>query len=282
VSWLRKTLQAALAALSLGASVTSENCQAADRTMMAMVALKETHHLQAKDLSDYVNEHWPSLGPFKPDPESSGSEVISVSNSNGTALFAMQMDFPIPEEDWTFACQTSLGWENSCSAFRQMKGHVIVSVLHKADLSVAESTMLVSAFVQAVSAKSKSIGIFLGQAESIWSAEQWELAVMTASVEEPPYFPWIGLKTQKEESGALSVVTMGMPAFDFMNIEIQNSSGDGWETVQLVGDAASYLIKGGRAIEDGDTVGFSAEQKIRVTHEPSMLDSSSTVYRLHY
>jgi hypothetical protein len=45
-------------------------------------------------------------------------------------------------------------------------------------------------------------------------------------------------------------------------------------------DLLAYAAKRGAAVADGDTIGRSATEKLRVRHEPSPLGSGETVWRV--
>ena len=77
------------------------------------------------------------------------------------------------------------------------------------------------------------------------------------------------------------MVTRGMDAFGLMNVEIEHSTRQPNESLALASDIAYYLIKSGPVISDGNTIGHSAEEKIKITFSPSIVDKDIKV-TLHF
>jgi Domain of unknown function (DUF4261) len=282
VRWLRKATAAVSTALSvlLGSpGIASEQVSPNKSPVLAMVALLDEKIPSSQDVATYLNSNWPKAGPFESSEDGGG--LIAVNGPNGFLMSAILINLPIPAEELQFPCETATGWDDACEQMNRMSAHLIVTAMG-ADGGRKSQTFYLSAMLQAVTAQSNSPGVYVGGASSVWSREQLETATLQSTLERPPWLLWLGIKGQKESNGTLSILTIGMPEFGLMNIEVQKSTSDSGSTIEIVAAFADYLLSEGATVRNGETVGFSEDQKIRVSYAPSMLDHSQTVYFLHY
>ncbi len=247
-----------------------------------MVALEDESAGDPESTVAYLNEHWGFTGPFVAEKSEGGSAVYSITAPGGALLFVTHIDMPIPMEELQFACETSMGWVEACDQLKRMKSHAIVASMGSDHMDTSRLVFIESIVTQAVAAQSKPIGVYLGGAESVWSDKQWSEMTLSSTEADPPYLLWIGLKAQKNADGSTSVATRGLTSFNSMNVEVQNTTRDGNEALEFVADTATYLISSGATINDGDTIGSTVDEKIKITYGPSFLDPEATVYQVHF
>ncbi|MFT5735509.1 MAG: hypothetical protein ACJA2W_001764 [Planctomycetota bacterium] len=65
-----------------------------------------------------------------------------------------------------------------------------------------------------------------------------------------------------------------------MEIEMPPCSTEYDEVFELVYGVAAYLVAQGPVISDGDTIGGTEEDRIKVIYGPSMLDEDIEVYQI--
>ena len=65
-----------------------------------------------------------------------------------------------------------------------------------------------------------------------------------------------------------------------MDVEIPNSTKDAAGTYEFLTNIALYLLDNGLIIKDGDTVGESAEERIKAIYAGSLVDPLKTVIQL--
>ena len=78
----------------------------------------------------------------------------------------------------------------------------------------------------------------------------------------------------------IGLYTLGMSQFGLMDIEVDRCKMDLEDLFEFVSNIAHYLIQSGPVIEDGNTVGGSADERILVRHRASMIDADRQVYRI--
>jgi Domain of unknown function (DUF4261) len=95
-----------------------------------------------------------------------------------------------------------------------------------------------------------------------------------------PFSLWVLIQFSKQPNGNILISTIGMRDFDKMEIETESSLPLD-QTFDLVRKLGSHILNSGVVIKDGDTVGLSETQKIKVRHARSFRpDVNEPVYWL--
>jgi Domain of unknown function (DUF4261) len=245
---------------------------------LAMLALSDSNLPASADVAAYIREHWPNLPALM--AVEGDRDSISFETDEGYLIYAGLIDAPIPPGELDFPCATNFSWEGACNAIGKMHAHAIITTL-PLDGKPTKAHVYNTAMVQAVSALSNSVGIYWGNGSNFWSPEQFAAAALTASFEDPPYLLWVGHKMQREADGSMSFFTIGMPHFGTRDVEVQHSRADVSSTFDIMRFVSLYLAAHGPVIKDGETIGRSADEKIKVTVGPSVYDPKRVVYRLN-
>ena len=75
-------------------------------------------------------------------------------------------------------------------------------------------------------------------------------------------FVWLGLAN---DDGKLRGYTMGMENFKKLEMEFLNYSGEPHEFLSFMLAIVSYIVEGDVILDDGETIGFSEDQKFKIT-----------------
>lgn len=102
-----------------------------------------------------------------------------------------------------------------------------------------------------------------------------------AAVQSGVAFPlWVLVQFSRQPNGNMLISTLGMHAFEQMEIETESALPLD-QSVDLVRKFGSYILTQGPIVRDGETVGFDAEQRIKVRHVRSFRpDTNENVYWL--
>lgn len=284
---MKRLIAAAMTSLSFlwGGAKAEETNRQPGNTVIAMVVLREAELPNPDKLTAYVKEHWPFATEFGKAEIAEGTIFFGnddADSSNTSELtFVALMDAPIPSDELDYPCNTALGWPRACAELGKSKAHLIVSVeggSHSAAERHPRATMLAQACLDATN----GLGVYLGDADTVWSPVAFRTGALAMTPDDPPYVLWMGLKGSKDEGNTVSVITSGLPSFGLMNVEVQRSHKNISDVFSFVGDIALYMLKSGDVIKDGDTIGSTAEEKIKVTHSPSITGSGETIFLAHY
>lgn len=276
---MRKIFAPLLAGLTAMFAQSPRAEPAADgKIALAFVIVSSDKLPPPAEVINYAKGTWPALDFYSAGKSREG--VIMFTGKGKELGVITLIEAPYPADELQYPCETAYGWPDACAALDEGKAHLIVTAFggNNRMADHIRATML----VQAAASLTNAIGVYWGTGESVWSRDQFDLGTRTMSEEDPPIPLWIGFKVQAESDGISSLVTRGMDAFELMNVEIQHSTRQPNNSLALASDIAYYLIKSGPVINDGDTIGHSAEEKLKITFSPSIVDKDITVYRLHF
>ncbi|HEV3146172.1 MAG TPA: DUF4261 domain-containing protein [Gemmataceae bacterium] len=102
---------------------------------------------------------------------------------------------------------------------------------------------------------------------------------MTAP-EAPPLYLWVDLRAFRNEDGTTGLFTTGLTPLGHMEIEIPRIDMPPGELREWLLNIMYYLLENGPVLKHGETIGMSAEHKIRVRHAPSSFGHPGKVIRL--
>jgi hypothetical protein len=91
---------------------------------------------------------------------------------------------------------------------------------------------------------------------------------------------WIDHRLWGDEDRRVSFATTGLSAFGLPEIEADGARWGPGELLKFCVNLVTYVIKRGAPIPDGDTIGRSATEKIKVRHAPSMWQREGLVMKL--
>jgi hypothetical protein len=95
-----------------------------------------------------------------------------------------------------------------------------------------------------------------------------------------PFSLWVLIQFSKQPNGNVLISTLGMRDFEQMEIETESALPFD-QTLDLVRKLGSYILVNGPVVKDGETMGLTAEQRIRVRHVRSFRpDVNENVYWL--
>jgi hypothetical protein len=215
-----------------------------------------------------------------------GSKVTVQDASDGVWVFDVPdlghpfvsfMPAPIPGGEAESAADNIL-WPNG-SQFASHRSHVIVGSAgaHRDRIAAMLAlTRIATATLRAFD----GTAVYWGSGSVTIPREEFLSLAEDASEEHLPLFLWCRLQPFKTEENKLGFYTIGLNQFGLMEIEVDESSWEAEALTEFVFNVAHYLIQSGPVIKDGDTVGGSDEQRIRVKHGQSAQDPSRQAYKI--
>jgi hypothetical protein len=95
-----------------------------------------------------------------------------------------------------------------------------------------------------------------------------------------PFSVWVLIQFSKQPNGNILISTIGMRDFDQMEVEAESTLPLD-QTFDLVRKFGSYILAKGPVVQDGQTFGLTAEQRIKVSYVRSFRpDVNEKVYWL--
>lgn len=208
--------------------------------------------------------------------------IVNVSVMRGGLLIGMlaHMRAPIPGGEAEEYADRNIMWPNGKTEAAQHRSHVIVTTLGgDDDVTPVESAIDVTRLALLALRLFDGLGVYWGNASVSNSREMFESFCSEISPDHVPAPAWLRYQMFREGDD-VGLYTVGMNQFGLMDIEVDRSPMQPMELVEFVSNLASYLIKSGPVIADGNTVGGSEEERILVRHRPSMVDEDRKVYKI--
>ncbi len=254
--------------------------------IVAMVLLKGDEPLKAKKVEAALAKTFP--GAEGPDPtedsENGASDgvVTAIKLESGHLLGLAQTLVPMPMDEAVDGASASPYWPDGGEEAATHQSHLIVSCVGGTGDSVGMALELTQAVRAALAlAGDRALGVLWGHGPAATNAKLFLKLTGDASREALPLMVWIRFQmVLTQDSPNRGLYTLGLSEFGLMEIEIPPCETPYEEVYDMAFGISQYLVSAGPVIADGDTIGGTPEQRIRVTYGPSMLDEDRAVYRI--
>lgn len=176
-------------------------------------------------------------------------------------------------------CERSWRWPEAAVRLASHPNHWVIFVVSCGPAQY-ETAVLSLRLVAALSATPGFLGAYFGSAGLVYSPE----FLQAENEDDPATSPvnyWVHMGLFQHEDGTNSFFTYGLHEFGALEIEIPRSKIPRELLYTRGRDFAAYVMQAGPVLKHGDTVGATAEDKTRITHEPSIFNPEQTVCRIN-
>ncbi len=243
---------------------------------ISMVALEDDPQLSLTDIQQDMATKWPDLTPASEPEEKDGTLSFRVGAAD---VVIAKMPAPIP--DLEGPCATSILWPNAADDLEDHKSHVIVTVMGELN-PVELSTLLTQATASLMAVTPSALGVFWCNAALLVPKDIFIDFAVKVLPHGPPLVVWVDFRAGQDEDQSCSGFTQGMKALGLMEFESKNAGESPGELRERFLGLAGYLVENGPVINDGDTVGQDANERIRVVYSDSEFGHEGQVMRLVY
>ena len=234
-----------------------ESKETEDKILLAMPLFAEGKSYDLDAVLKRLEEHWQQKVTDK--SGDGGSAVFSV---NGYMVAMAFMPVAVPGGDIEGTLPYTYIWTTAKEECSTHKGHAIVSLLSK-EGSLIERYKIFTMVLESVLATSDAIGIYQGTQTILLSKKLYMHFADLLNQGISPVNLWVYIGLRGGNSG-MNAYTYGLKQFGKQEIEILNSDMKPDEIFDFIRSIVAYIIEGDVTLNDGETVGFSAEQKIKI------------------
>jgi hypothetical protein len=128
----------------------------------------------------------------------------------------------------------------------------------------------------------QALGVYWGNAALVISPQLFREFAVQMLPQGLPLYIWIDFRVGPGKDGKTAGFTHGMKWLGHMDFETLNSNESPGELRERMFELCCYVIENGPVINDGDTVGQDAQERIRVVYSPSAFGYKDQVMRLDY
>ncbi|MCF1191192.1 DUF4261 domain-containing protein [Mangrovimonas sp. AS39] len=226
--------------------------------ILGMILLEDPNSF---DLKGTVNELKTKWKLKVNDSDADNKTAVLVIEDYNVAI--AHIPVAIPEGEVERTASYNYFWENGVEETSKHKGHIVLSIMNAGKNPVHEN-LLYSKIASSVMNNSKAMGIYMGSRTLVIKKDFYQENVKMMSEEDLPLYNWIyfGLRT---ENGKQSAYTYGLADFGKMEMEIVESKNSIENLNEMIFNLAYYVIAYNVTLKDGETIGVSAEQKLKIT-----------------
>ena len=230
------------------------------KLLLAMPLFKngESYKLNA------VIEHLKSFWGLEVEATEGGDDQTAVFDIDGQMVGLANMGVPLPDEELESMYGYSYNWPEAKQDLVGYTSHAIVTVLTGEKSNLERYNILSKLLCSVLMTCPDCIGIYQGSETLLLPRNFYLNCVDDLKNGDIPVPVWVYIGMRKEEKGN-SVYTYGMKGFGMKEMEIVNSKMDFNDIYAFMLDIASYVIANNIVLQDGETIGNSEEQKIKIT-----------------
>ena len=240
--------------------------------LTGFVLLNKAKFNREKFLKD-LKEDWKITLDLGDDSENKEKDML-VGNIGDIMVAVALMPAPIPNNEAIDNAKTNYRWKDAVKVAEEHKAHILVSLLGEPNL--VDGAKLYTKIISALTKQENCTGInVLG---TVLNPDMYR--DFTKYYEENDMFPvenmiFIGLYAA--EDNKVSAYTYGMEGFGKKEMEILASSENPEDVYYFLQAIADYVITSDVILQDGETIGFTAEQKISISQSKGVAVNGTTL-----
>ena len=240
------------------------------KNILGMVLLEEPNSMDIKKVVSELREKWN----LKVDDTESDNET-SVLEINGYKVAIAHINAPIPAEEIGNTADYNYFWKNGKEEATKHKGHIIVCIMN-AGKDPVEENKLYTKIASSVLDSCKSIGIYIGGRTLLLKKDFYQSLTQEMSDTSLPLYNWIYFGIRKE-NGKNSMYSYGLADFNKTEIEILETTHSIEEINEMMLNLVNYILLSDVTLKNGETIGFTAEQKLKITISKGKFINGKTI-----
>ena len=198
--------------------------------------------------------------------EDGNSGDAVVMRFGGMMLIAALFYGHIPDNEAEINAENNYMWPEAVEAAKAHKAHIVVAVLGGEEKLLERGRLFTKAM--AVCCRQKyATGVFTSGV--VFEPRFYEGFADMMKEDELPIFNWIWFGLYRS-GGGLNGYTYGMDVFGKEEMEVLNADAGPEELRDFLAGMASYVLACDVTLKDGETIGFSADDKHAITRSPGV------------
>ncbi|MCU6801378.1 immunity protein Imm33 domain-containing protein [Alitiscatomonas aceti] len=204
--------------------------------------------------------------PDEGDEEDANSDDAVVMRVGNMMLIVTLFHGHIPDNEAEINAENNYMWPEAVEATKAHKAHIMVAVLGEEENLLERGKLFTKAM--AVCCKQKyATGVYTSGV--VFEPRFYEGLADMMKEDELPIFNWIWFGLYRSEGG-LNGYTYGMDVFGKEEMEVLNADAEPEELRDFLASLASYVLACDVTLQDGETIGFAADDKHAITRSPGV------------
>lgn len=215
-----------------------------------------------------LREEWGIVDdePAEGDEDDENSDDAVVMRIGGMMLIVTLFHGHIPDNEAEINAENNYMWPEAVEVAKAHKAHIMVAVLGEEEKLLERGKLFTKAM--AVCCKQKyATGVYTSGV--VFEPRFYEGLADMMKEDELPIFNWVWFGLYRSEGG-LNGYTYGMDVFGKEEMEVLNTDAEPEELRDFLASLASYVLACDVTLQDGETIGFSADDKHTITRSPGV------------
>jgi len=226
--------------------------------LIAMPMFKNGETFDFEKVSDHLKTNW-------------NIPIADINGDNGTVTFSIQGETvalatipnQIPFEDIQGAAQYAYNWPTAEKDLENHNSHIIVTIISSKNTTL-EKFIILTKVLSSIVATTNCIGVYQGSQSLLIPRDQYLDSSESLKLNQIPIDLWIYIGLRKGKTGN-TAYTYGLTAFDKLEMEFINAKLDLEEMFSFLSNICAYVINSNVIFKSGQTLGYTADQKIKIT-----------------
>lgn len=178
---------------------------------------------------------------------------------NMTAAVSL-MPAPIPDGEAELNAQNNYMWPDAVAITKSHQAHILVAVL--GEESLLEKGKLFVKLLACCCKQTNAIGVYTSG--TVFEPQFYKEFAGMMKEDELPIYNWIWFGLYRSEGG-VCCYTYGMRTFGKDEMEVLDADAQPSEVREFLSDMVSYVLAYDVTLKDGETIGFSEDDKHLIT-----------------
>lgn len=188
------------------------------------------------------------------------------------------MPFPVPDGEAELNAENNYMWQDAVKAAKEHRAHIMTAVLGKEE-SLLERGKLYVKLLAACCRQKYVTGIYTSGV--VFEPRFYEGFADMMRDGELPIYNWIWFGLYRSE-GRMNAYTYGMEVFGKKEMEVLGAEAEPGELRDFLTGIAGYVLEGDVELQDGETIGFSADDIHTITCSEGAALPEQTTLKISY
>lgn len=226
-------------------------------TILAMPMFNNSERYSISEVIEELKNLWKlNITDFTGDDDS------AIFKINNELVAVAYIPAQIPWEDISGTAQYAYNWQSAEEELKNHNGHAIVSIM-SAQKNQVERYSILSKLLSSILSTSNAIGIYQGSQTLLIQKTQYLEKSSDLHERKSPIHLWVYIGIRPTDQGN-SIYTYGLKEFGKQEMEIINSQLQIEELYDFISNIVAYVIDSNITFKNGETLGYTAEQKIKI------------------
>ena len=185
----------------------------------------------------------------------------------GDMLAAVSLNnYPIPGGEAEVNAENNYMWPDAVKVAKKHSAHIMVAVLGKEE-NLLEKGKLFTKVVASCCRQKYATGVYTSGV--VFEPGFYEGFADMMQNDELPIFNWIWFGLWRDENG-MNGYTYGMDVFGKDEMEVLGTDAEPGDLRDFLASLVSYVLENDVELQDGETIGFTADDKHTITRSPGV------------